>query len=571
MIKIFYSATFVLLVTWMPFQPVVAQDLAHIREQKPVTFHGGIDTRLVFYKANGIPPRYLPFNYLISGSPVLSLYGVQVPFYFSFSRQQSSYTQPFNQFGLSPQYKWITLHAGYRNLTYSPFTLAGHTFLGVGVDLRPGKWRLGGMYGRFNKATVLDTLQGVYIENFSFRRTGYSAKIGYGTDESYFDIITLNAKDDPLSAPAAQQSFLDSMKLTPASNWVNGYQTRLAFLKQKLIFESDGAISLYTSDTRLNAVEDGTIKEDIKPFERFTTVNYSSELYAAFHASVMYKLPYMGLKVQYRYVEAGYKSMGAYFLNNDLENWTINPSFIARKGRIRFSGSLGFQRDNLQNLKRATSRRVIGAANLTADLDDNWGIDVSYSNFSNTQRASTLRFADSLRIAQTTQNLSVSPRFIKTTPTKSHSVVVSANYNQFKELNADRELAATGNDIITQTYFATYQLGLLSSRSSLFGTVNYAKLGNEIIKDQNTGVTLGGSKTFKNKLMLTGSSSYLWSNRNGALGHILNESLQLRYTLKTKHSFQFMFVFLGNYPDTPSEFQRRFTELRIELGYSFNF
>jgi hypothetical protein len=32
-----------------------------------------------------------------------------------------------------------------------------------------------------------------------------------------------------------------------------------------------------------------------------------------------------------------------------------------------------------------------------------------------------------------------------------------------------------------------------------------------------------------------------------------------------------MAVFVGNYPDEVSELQRKFTELRTELGYSFNF
>lgn len=547
------------------------QDLASLRDQKPVTVQGGIDTRLVFYKANGIPSRYLPFNYLVTGSPVLSLYGVQVPLYFSFSRQQNSYTQPFNQFGLSPHYKWITVHAGYRNLNYSPFTLAGHTFLGAGVDLRPGKWRIGAMYGRFNKATVLDTLQGVYIENFSYKRSGYAAKVGYGDDENYFDIITLRARDNASSAVATPQGLLDSLKITPAGNWVNGYQTRLAFLDGRLVFQSDGAFSLYTADTRLGSVEDSVIRDKIRPFEKLTDINYSTELYGAFQASVMYKLKFVSMKLQYRFVEAGYKSMGAYFLNNDLENWTINPSFIAGKGKIRFDGSLGFQRDNLQNLKRATSKRVIGAANMAAELNENWGLDLSYTNFSNTQRASAIRFADSLRVAQSTQNLSISPRFMKATTTRSHSVVLSANFNQFKELNDNRELPQTGNDIVTQTYFATYQVGFLPGRASLFGTFSSAKLGNDRIKDRNTGVTIGGSKTFSNRIMLTGSSSYLMSNRNGSPGHILNESIQLRYSPQGNHSFQWIFVFIGNYPHTISEFQRRFTELRTELGYSFNF
>jgi hypothetical protein len=553
-------------------QMALGQDVEQITRQKPVEIHGGIDARMIFYDANGITPRYLPFNYYLTGSPVLSLYGIEIPVYFSFSRQQSSFIQPFNQFGLSPHYKWITLHAGYRNLQYSPFTLAGHTFLGGGVDLRPGKWRVSGMYGRFNKATVLDTLQGIYIENFSFRRRGYAVKVGYGTTDRYIDLIALHAKDDAGSASLDEKNWLDSMKITPAENVVSGYQMRYTFLEGKLMFESDGAFSVYTADARLGSIPDSSSAESLTSLEKFLTVNYSTEVYGAFQASATYRLKLLSLKLQYRYVEPGYKSMGAYFLNNDLENWTINPSLILGKGNIRFTGSLGFQRDNLQDLKRATAHRVIGAANLSAELSEKVGIDLSYTNFSNTQRARTVRFADSLRVAQSTQNFSISPRYIKTTPLHLHSLLLSFNFNKFQELNPQRMLEVSGSDIVTQTYYATYQVGFLASRSSLFATLNYARLGNDQIKDQNSGFTIGGTKSFaSNRIILTGSSGFIFTNRNGGRGHILNESMQARFIVHPKHSFQSMIVFLGTYPDKESELQRRFTEIRAELGYNFNF
>jgi hypothetical protein len=565
---------------WIPLWTILAafshiaraQDLEQIANQKPVEVHGGIDARAIFYDANGITPRYLPFNYYLTGSPVLSLYGIEIPVYFSFSRQQNSFSQPFNQFGLSPHYKWITLHAGYRNLQYSPFTLAGHTFLGGGVDLRPGKWRVSGMYGRFNKATVLDTLQGIYIENFSFKRTGYAFKIGYGTSERYIDFIALHAKDHAGSSPVFEKNWLDSMKITPAENLVSGYQMRYTFFDGKISLESDGAFSVYTADARLDAIADSASVESLEAFENFITTNYSTEVYAAFQVSATYRLKLMSFKLQYRYVEPGYQSMGSYFLNNDLENWTINPSLILRKGSLRFTGSLGFQRDNLQDLKRATSHRVIGAVNLAAELTDKLGVDLSYTNFSNTQRARVVRFADSLRVAQSTQNFSFSPRYIKTTALRSYSILLSFNFNKFQELNTERTLEGTGNDILTQTYFATYQVGFLASRSSLFATINYARLGNDSIKDQNSGLTIGGTKSFSsNRIIVTGSSGYIFSNRNGGRGHILNESLQARFIVHPKHSFQSMIVFLGNYPDKESELQRKFTEIRAELGYNFNF
>src|SRR5687767_2715688 len=104
-----------------------AQDVEKMLGAKPVAFSGGLNVTSIFYNAKGIPNRYLPFNYVITGSPVLSIYGFQVPVTFTIGKQQSSFTQPFNQFGLSPTYKWVTLHAGYRNLFFSPYTLAGHT------------------------------------------------------------------------------------------------------------------------------------------------------------------------------------------------------------------------------------------------------------------------------------------------------------------------------------------------------------------------------------------------------------------------------------------------------------
>jgi hypothetical protein len=549
-----------------------AQDLAQIKNQKAFQLSGGVDARTIFYDANGIQGRYLPFNYLISGSPVVSLYGVQIPLYFSFSKQQSTFTQPFNQFGMSPRYKSLTLHAGYRNLQYSSFTLAGHTFLGGGIDWTPRKWRLSAMYGRFNKGTVLDTLQGVYIENFSYARTGAAFKIGYGTSANFFDLIAMHAKDHDPANGLDERRFLDSLRVFPAENLVNGYQMRLSFFKNKLIFESDGALSLYTTDARPGVVEDSLELYEVKIIDQLTTVNSSSELYGAIQASLSYRTKLIALRLQYRYVEPNYKSMGAYFLNNDLENVTVSPSLILGRGKLRFTGSLGLQRDNLQQLKRATSRRVIGAANLSAEFSENLGIDLSYTNFSNTQRARTVRFADSLRVAQSTQNFSVTPRFIRSSGLHSNSVLLSFNYNQFEEFNTNRSLEDTGSDIITQTYFTTYQHGFLASRSYLFATFNYAKLGNNVIEDINTGLTVGGTKSLQaNKILISLSSGYILSERNGAKGKILNESLQARYGIDRHNNINLMMIFLGNYPDEVSELTRKFTELRIEVGYGLNF
>src|SRR5512139_3669114 len=86
-----------------------AQEVEKMLHAKPVVFSGNLSATAIFYNARGIPNRYLPFNYVIAGSPVLSIYGIEVPVTFVIGKQQSNFTQPFNQFGLSPSYKWVTV------------------------------------------------------------------------------------------------------------------------------------------------------------------------------------------------------------------------------------------------------------------------------------------------------------------------------------------------------------------------------------------------------------------------------------------------------------------------------
>ncbi len=114
------------------------------RRPSLVTVSGGLNAYAGFYTADGIAARNQASPFGLSGAVTVALPGgISLPFSAVLGNQGSSFRQPFNQFGVSPTYKWATVHAGYRNVSFSPFTLAGHTFLGGGVELNPGKFRLG--------------------------------------------------------------------------------------------------------------------------------------------------------------------------------------------------------------------------------------------------------------------------------------------------------------------------------------------------------------------------------------------------------------------------------------------
>jgi hypothetical protein len=546
-----------------------AQEVEKMLDSKPVVFSGNLNLTSIFYNARGIPNRYLPFNYIISGSPVLSIFGLEVPFTFTIGKQHSNFTQPFNQFGLSPSYKWVTVHAGYRNLFFSPYTLAGHTFLGAGVELNPGKFRLAVIYGQFNKATLEDTAQSLLFSGISYKRTGMSARIGYGTENNFVDLIALKAKDHPSSLPVTK-GFADSSGIAPAENTIAGYALRFTFLSKRLTLESNGAFSLYTHDVNAPKVEDSSFEKGVERLNSLAMVRTSSELYGAVDVSLRYKTRNFSVKVQYRHIDPGYQSMGAYFLNNDLENYTIAPSFMAWKRRIRFSGSLGIQHDDLSKQKRAKANKVIGSANLSADIGRRLSVDVNYSNYSINQTVKTIRFADSLKVVQSSSQLSFVPRYTITGKSKAHTIAFAANLSKARELNPARENSLNG-DIDTYNYLLNYQLNFIARLASASVSFNHTELKSMALTDENDGVTLGVSKSWlKNKLNVSASSSWLLSKRNDEKGRIINGSLQCRYNFINRHMLRITAYYTDSRPSNPTPTYPAYSETRAEIGYGFS-
>ncbi|RYD74540.1 MAG: hypothetical protein EOP55_15105, partial [Sphingobacteriales bacterium] len=336
-----------------------AQDFSNIKDVKPFTYSGSIEARSMFYTANGIANRRAPLTYLLSGNPTINIYNVQVPISLSISETDRSFSQPFNQYGLSPTYKWITVHAGYRNISFSPYTLGGHTMLGAGFELNPGKLRIGFMYGRLNRATTIDTTSQSLVP-FSFSRKGYAAKIGYGSANNFFEFSYLDAKDDDNTKPANLPTQLDLV--SAAKNNVLGYSFKFTFFK-KLFFESTGAVSLYTNDINSPISIDSVKNNFLQKANDLFKLNATSEYYTAFSGGVGYREKNYGLKINYKRIEPDFKTMGAYFFNSDIENWTINPNASLFKNRFKFNGSIGIQHDNLKKQKRAENNRIIASAN----------------------------------------------------------------------------------------------------------------------------------------------------------------------------------------------------------------
>lgn len=547
-----------------------AQDLTDIGKQKPISFSGSVQAQGIYYNASGIGNRQQPWTYFFNGSPTISLYGISIPLSFSLSAADRSFRQPFNQYGMSPTYKWVTLHVGYRDLSFSPYTLGGHTMFGAGFELTPGKLRVGFMYGRLNAATTIDTTTRALVP-FSFSRKGYALKLGYGSEQNFFEFSYLTARDDSTTKPAGLQP--DQNYISPAKNNVLGYTARFSLFKN-FIFNTDGAASVYTNDINSPIQLENGDNQLLNKLRGTLGLNGTSEFYTAFSAGMGYQSKKYGVKLQYKRIDPDFKTMGAYYFSSDFENWTIDPNATLINGKVRINGSLGFQHDNVKNQKRATNHRVIGSANAGIDFSKNFAMDVVYTNFSDNQQAKTVLFADSLKIVQTTQTMTFMPRYTIIKPDVVHIISATFSLNSLKDYNTFYSADAVSHNVNTTQVFAAYNVSFPKRMLTA-----YINIGNTLLKGQGmrnsyASATVGANKTMYKQKLLTGLSGTFTSTKdatgNNAL--IINANGMVGYRVDEKQSLNLNFFLTNNKAkSTGINALPSFTETRGELSYLLNF
>jgi hypothetical protein len=538
-----------------------AQQLEGIGSRQAFAFHGNFNANMIGYNATGIENRMNPFALMLSANVNLSVYGVSVPLSFRYSSRKVYYSQPFNQFGLSPSYKWIRVHAGYRQLNFSQFTLAGHTFLGGGLELNPGKFRFGMVYGRFRKSNqqyqeAIDTTQ-------TFNRKGLAARIGFGSEKNFLDLVVMQIKDDTTKVTTQ----LPSGYFPAEQNLVTGLNNLVTF-SPRLSMENEIAASVYTTDVQAAGFDNLDDEPALQIVNRFVPINQSSEWLTAIRSALQYRADNHGLRLEYRRIDPGYRTMGAYFFNNDLEHITLTPSFSAWKRKLLFRGSIGLQRDNLRNTKKATSLRTISSLSISINPTPQFGIDLNYSDYSSNQRAGRVPLIDSLKYFQTTSNIGIAPRLMLTGPKYNHMVMLMYN-----------KMTLNDNNTFTQSYTENqasivslnYNLTLIEQSLSLMAGLNYNELENYFLSSQAMGFSLGANKAFmQGKIMTAWNNAFIRTTQLEANHWTINSFLTSSYQIDKSHSIRFGLYFTrAAYPATISE--STFNELKGDISYVYSF
>jgi hypothetical protein len=548
-----------------------AQNLESIGKEKPISISGGISANQIFYTASGIDARRDPYSYYLSGNINFGLYGWSVPLSFSLSNQDVSFQQPFNQYSLHPTYKWITGHFGYTSMSFSPYTLSGHIFQGAGVDLTPHeKLKISAMYGRLQKAVEPDSL--MEGNQPAFKRMGYGVKANYGDANRFIELIIFRAKDDSTSIAYIPEE----SNILPQENLVFGLSGGILLLR-KLQVNVEWANSAITRDTR---VEEAVGRSIFGSVGSLFTPRISTAYYQAFKSGLAYQGVGYTVGVGYERIDPEYRTLGAYYFNNDLENITVNGSVALAGGKVTLAANVGTQRDNLDGSKITTMRRWVSALNVGFVPNDKLNLSGSYSNFQTFTNIRT-QFVDinqltpydnldTLNFTQISQNATLTANYMLP-GSQDKRKSISTNISVMKA--ADKQGGVTQNSgSIFYNLNASYSIGFVPKDLSISAAFNYSL--NEALDSHSStfGPSVSVSKSFMDKkLRVTGSCS---ANNTYVDKSLTNTVISVRgtggYSIKQKHNFNLSLVALnrGMRQETGSS---DFTEFTATLGYSYSF
>jgi hypothetical protein len=507
-----------------------SQNLDELSFKKGLSASGGLSFSNDFYVGSDSLVSRDPYAYYLNGNLNLNLWGIAMPFSFSLSNTQRTYTQPFNRFKLDPRYKWVHLLIGTNVMSLSPYTLSDHDFNGVGVELTPGNWNISAMYGRLRKAVEYDPLED-NLSTVSYKRMGYAAKVGYSGKTGSYEVTFFHGEDkeNSLVGPVP-----DECLLTPKRNTAVSAAVTQSFLKYFNV-HLEYAFSMHNTNLRNDAGDEVVSTTFIdKIFQR----KQSDKLTDAINASLGYQGPIFGVALQYECLSPYYSSLGGYYFNEDEQNFTVAPNLKLFKGKLSMSGQFGLQYNNLDDQRSTDTRHVVYSANVSYASGKVWTISANMSNFNTYTKVKPTSYPyytndmDSLNFYQVSRTVSLTNNFSFGSEQVKDNLSLSLSYQCANSLSED-ELTSFSDFYSGNLNFSQQYVPLAFGWSSYF-TANYCNA--TALSTLYFGPGISANKTlFKDALALALALAYnLNSVENREDGSLLNANFSANYTLPTK-------------------------------------
>jgi len=353
--------------------------------------------------------------------------------------------------------------------------------------------------------------------------------------------------------------------VTPVKNSALGLTSRIAIGK-KITWELDAAGSVITEDVRTPVL----VNDDLRRFSSglFTPRIGTRALFAG-NTSLKWGSKHLSLRINYKEVEPGYRSLGAFYQQTDVRAVTVEPGLRLAKGKLRLGGSYGLQQDNIRLTKVTTSVRRIGSGRISWSPSRTYGLDASYSNYGIAQEAGLNALNDTFRVAQANRNITIAQRIMLMSKLRSWSILLAGGYQELEDLNPFGTFARAENQVV----HGNLHLSRIRTRDNLMlgGGLNASRNSTAAGEFMLIGPSLSFSRPLaKKKLMVSLSGSYNQAYRDGEeAGTTINANHTLQFNAGKAHRFQLTITALQN--RTTFVATRQFTEVRLMGGYVLTF
>ncbi len=565
---IFLIALLMLGHTTLCAQNINVEDLINIKEKKVFKFGGSVSVAGTYYDANEMFGRK-PFTWQLNGNVNFTLFElVDIPLSINVNNFGSQYSYPSlpNRISIHPSYKWIRLHIGDVSMSFSPYTLNGHLFTGGGVELTPGKWNIAAMGGQMVRKVEYNPQMPSLPP--SYGRWGTGAKVRYNGNK-FFAGTSFFVSQDSYKETSFQA---DSMGIFPKSNVVVGIEGGVN-ITPNLMIAAEYGLSYLVRDTRpiINHETGRTEKRE-----------GMAHFYHAVKASLEYTFFKNTIGVGYERIDPEYQTLGAYYFNNDYENYTLNYARPLFKDKVNISLSAGVQRDDLEGEKQSKNIRFVGSANISYAPNENLNMALSGSTFQG-YRVIKSQFdyinqtrpyenLDTLNFTQISQNIDFNLNWTMQSNDKhTQNISFFASYQEAADRqgkiilpgNLSRFLNASVIYGIDVTSIKTiFSLGFNAS-NSYSNLRNFLTLGPtfaanvRLVKGKfTTGVSVSYNRSYDQSVPMADVFNFRW-NANARMGkrHSIQASAGLQHQKRMA-------------PQTPVKKSRSFTG---QLGYMLNF
>lgn len=345
----------------------------------PVRISGQATMSGDFYYNRGNEARRPGSAFLMSFGPRMTvLDAVELSVDGLLSTDQSYLRQNINQLGLSPSWRWATLHVGDFSRGYSSYTMEGVRLRGAGIDLTPGNVRFSIQGGRAQRSIAPMDGGTVYQRNVIAARVGYGAESG-----THLNLTFLTAKDD-VSAEERALVTADTILIDtihpdlrpeidtrPQENVAVGLDGQLTLFDRMLTLRGEVAASLITHDLLADEVD---LDADELPISqgvagmlgRFQPVRLSTAFDYAYNLEGTVNVRGARLRGGYEEVGPGYASLGLPHMMNDRRGYHFAGTGQLWQGRLGLNGQYRHQTNNLLGQRRNTVDR--NTASMTASI-----------------------------------------------------------------------------------------------------------------------------------------------------------------------------------------------------------